>query len=349
MNETTAVLPTAARTPEVQELTNSAGELAHRYDTYAVINPDDYILAAEDLKQIKTKLGELEERRMAITRPMDASKKAVMALFAGPVDALKRAETGIKRALGAYQAEQERIADEQRRIEAERRRKEEEKLRRAAAEKREAEAKKERERLEREAVERERLAAIEREKEAKRQARIDAERRVADAETAERLAVEQQRLDAERAKRETDERAEQDRIHDAKLAADAAAQESARADILEARADDTTAAPIVSAAPKVKGLSGRKIWKFEITDATKIPRQYLKVGRVEDRSGRPRAERRHGHRWRARLLRGVDLGAEVVSKWKDQIIDAPPSRARQTDPDTSHEAAELANRSQGDR
>ena len=82
-----------------------------------------------------------------------------------------------------------------------------------------------------------------------------------------RQAREQQRLERERTeKREAALREE----------AEAARKKerSARADILEDRADSAVAAPVVSEAPAVKGISTRKVWRFEIIDAASVPDIY---------------------------------------------------------------------------
>jgi len=96
-------------------------------------NQEDYELAAKIIKEVKSRLKELEEERKKITKPLDDGKKAVMDLFRKPLELLETAERKLKAAMNKYVTEMERKARE-----------EEERLRKLA----EAEAEKERKRLE---------------------------------------------------------------------------------------------------------------------------------------------------------------------------------------------------------
>jgi hypothetical protein len=302
-SENLATAMAETKNPELRSSLDQAVELADRYENFVVTSADDYILAAEDLRDVKTRLETINEKRFGITRPMDAAKKAVMNLFAPPTTALELCEKRIKKGMCDYDVRQEQIAEETRRAEAERQRREAEKLQREADERREAAAAKERERLRLERVEADRkaniervrieaeeaLLAVQREKAAAAQKKIDDAKAEADA--AERAELDRQeaklaeekaardaeelRLAEEKKTREREAEEERERIHQQTIAAAAAAQESARADTLEARAQNTSTAPIASKAPKVKGVSGGKTWKAEIVDVDKIPRKYL--------------------------------------------------------------------------
>lgn len=84
----------------------------------------------------------------------------------------------------------------------------------------------------------------------------------------ERIAREEQRK-AEEAARKERERLE-------KQAAKAEeAGRTERAEVLRDRAEFTVPVAPAPATPKVSGLSDRKVWRFEIVDAAKIPREYL--------------------------------------------------------------------------
>lgn len=84
-----------------------------------VIDCDEMLAAAGDeLRSIKTAQKDLNERRMAITRPLDDAKKAAIALFQPAVDALAEAENVLKRGIGGYQ---QQLADQRRAEEARRR------------------------------------------------------------------------------------------------------------------------------------------------------------------------------------------------------------------------------------
>ena len=185
-------LPLEVQTQAVQDLDKDVGRMVEIYEGYEVANATDYEAAARDLKAIKAMISKVEEERFAITRPMDAAKKAVMDFFRPFTDRLTRAEGNVKRALTTWKTEQDRIAQEKARKEQERARKEREKLEKQA-EKARAQGKEE------------------------------------------------------------------------------------RAQTLEDRAETVTAAPVESEAPKVKGISTRTVWKFEVTDESQVPREYLSV------------------------------------------------------------------------
>lgn len=125
-----ADLPTSVTVerPDPQLLSSAERFLAVA-QSYRITSPELYEAAAADLQEIKGKLKALEEKRIAITRPLNQALKAVNDLFRKPKELLEQAEALLKRAMGAYDQEQER-----------RRREEQARL--------EAEARKERERLE---------------------------------------------------------------------------------------------------------------------------------------------------------------------------------------------------------
>lgn len=95
---------------------------------YRVTTPQAYAEGGEQLKAIKAKFKELEGQRKEITVPLDNAKKAVMNLFAKPLDFLTRAEATIKRGLIAYNEEQLRLQREEQRKADEAARKERERI-----------------------------------------------------------------------------------------------------------------------------------------------------------------------------------------------------------------------------
>lgn len=99
-------------------------------------SPTMYELASDELRNIKALQKTVEDRRTAITGPLNAALKAVNDLFRAPKDFLDRAEATCKRSMIAYTTEQERIAAEARRVAEEAARKERDRL---AAEQREQE------------------------------------------------------------------------------------------------------------------------------------------------------------------------------------------------------------------
>lgn len=131
---------------EVKNEVAVADGLARRFTAITIQNQDQYDQAAIDLKSLKTRARELDERRKSLTIPLDNAKKGIMDFFKGPIDALKSAAEHIEGAILKYQHQQEakRIAEENRlrelqrqqeeklRLEAEAKQKEAEKLARQA-------------------------------------------------------------------------------------------------------------------------------------------------------------------------------------------------------------------------
>jgi colicin import membrane protein len=192
----------------------------------------------------------VEAERVKIVGPLNASLKAANDFFRAPAERLKQIEGIIKaRLLDFQQAQERKRAEEQRQ--------------------RDLEAQRERQRLEtiaREAREKEAAAQRLRDEEARiaREAAEAEQRRLAAAAAAAKAAG-----DAEaqtKAEREAAERRE----------ADAAAQRQRDADAEAARltAEAKAAAVVAPVAqaetPKIKGISTRKVWRFEIIDPEAI-------------------------------------------------------------------------------
>lgn len=187
----------AAR-PDVREVTDAAQAIVSIAGSYTVTSPEQYVAAGADLTRIAGAQKKLEAVRQAITRPMDAAKKAVLDFFRDPEAKLETAKNTIKRAMIAYDEQQRRIREEEQRKADER-------------------ARKERERLEAQA----------------------------------QKAVDSGKI----------EKAEQ----------------------LQTRAAAVVAPIISTAPPKVAGVSMREVWKFEVTDASAVPREYCSVDEMKIR------------------------------------------------------------------
>lgn len=198
---------------------------------------DDYDLAAEETKSMAAQLKAIEEKRFAITRPMDEAKARIMDLFRGPENRLKSAIAAGKNAMLVYHnkvraeaAEKQRIANEearQQRIKAE-----EEALRVAQA----AAAKAEEARRQQQEAE----AAGKRALEAAQQG---------DEETME-LALAQQNTLA----------------HAADAARDEASNTLVNAQLSMALAQSTLPAIVTDAPPKTAGISVSTTWDAKVTD-----------------------------------------------------------------------------------
>lgn len=151
MTTTEIIVPKNAP-PEAQAAIRDAGTLAHVAADVIVDSAESMAGAAEHLQAIKGAAKRLVEKRKAITDPLDASKKAAMALFAPAVMALEDAERRVKRAIGTYH-EQEAAARRRAQAQAdELARKERERLQRQAEKAAEAGRTEKAERLEAQAA-----------------------------------------------------------------------------------------------------------------------------------------------------------------------------------------------------
>ena len=66
---------------EVVALSNDAENQIQIAKGFVIRWQDDYQLAADQLKQIKSKGKALEEQRKTMTQPLDAAKKSIMDFF----------------------------------------------------------------------------------------------------------------------------------------------------------------------------------------------------------------------------------------------------------------------------
>lgn len=89
-------------------------------DIYADLKPfeittdERFNMAAEELKEIKTRARLLDETRRSMTRPLDESKEKIMAFFRKPTEWLANAERTIKSAmLGFEDIRRKKLAAEQ--------------------------------------------------------------------------------------------------------------------------------------------------------------------------------------------------------------------------------------------
>ena len=117
MNDTTTeVIPSsvAIAAPSSADLQRGAASALDLVQSFEITDAATYEIAADELKGIKAKIDALNEKRMGITRPLDAAKAAVMALFKPPVEVLQQAEGLLKRKMIAWQqAEQDKLREAQ--------------------------------------------------------------------------------------------------------------------------------------------------------------------------------------------------------------------------------------------
>lgn len=190
--------------------------------------PEQFTRAGELLKAVKGALKQIEDQRVAITKPINDSLRAVNAQAKTAAAPFETAEREIKARMVEYSDEQERIRREEQRKAEEAARAERERLARQAAEA-EAKARAEQERLRREAEE---AAAAGRAAEAAKLA------------------------------------AKADRVEE---------KAAAKIETLQMREAMVVAPVVEREAPKVAGVATREVWKFEVTDPSLVPRQYLVV------------------------------------------------------------------------
>lgn len=128
---------------ETLPIENEAGKEAEQYEaqtkdllvaanSITIATPQDYEAANDELKRIKTKAKELEDKRKSLTRPLDESKKRILELFRPALTFLADAEKHIKRQMIDFTNDQERLRRAEEARIREQQRKEQEKLRKQA-------------------------------------------------------------------------------------------------------------------------------------------------------------------------------------------------------------------------
>jgi len=212
-----AVIPTSADADKAAAAATQLAENTYQLAlAYTVDSPEMYALATEELRAIATRKAELTEKRMSLTRPLDAVKAGIMDLFRGPLARLEEADQLLRGAALDWK------------------RAEDEKARKAQAEA--------------EAVERARLAEIERQRreaeDAERKAREVAQAALAKGDTA-AFTLAAKLADERAAEREEAEEAQQ------------------LAEVAPVHV------PAV-AAPKAAGVAGRVTWKAEVVDLAEL-------------------------------------------------------------------------------
>ena len=119
--------------PETKALIQQATALREAGQTITITDTDSYKSAADQLQVIKGLAKRLDTDRKSITKPIDDLKAEVMDFYRPATTALTDAETLIKKAINAYDHEQDRIRRAQEAAAAEAARKEREKLEAQAA------------------------------------------------------------------------------------------------------------------------------------------------------------------------------------------------------------------------
>lgn len=109
----TANINVSINTQEELKKTADVPALVKKAEGLTITNQEQYTLAGDILKEIKTRIKELDDERKKITKPLDDAKKAVMNLFKPPTELLEKAEVKVKTSMLAHTEEQERKAREE--------------------------------------------------------------------------------------------------------------------------------------------------------------------------------------------------------------------------------------------
>ena len=132
--------------PEIQKTTEKSLTVLDAIRSLTIVTVDDYQFAQTAMKQVKDRIKELTDTRMAQTRPIDESKAKIIAFFAVPLEKLEKAKSYLNTIMVQWAIDQEvkRREEERKLQEAARKRAEEETLQaaieaEAAGDKQEAE------------------------------------------------------------------------------------------------------------------------------------------------------------------------------------------------------------------
>lgn len=262
---------TSLAIPDAASLTRSADAAMRMAESFTIVDPEDYTMAAEELRSIKGKIKSLEEKRTSITGPLTRAHKAVMDLFRGPMDRLVAAEVALKSSMIAFDNKkeaEERVAREQ--------------AERVAA------------------AERERLAAEERALQ-ERQAEEQRARDRAAAQAAQAAAAEQARLrreaeaasGAERERAEAELRAAQERedaeaVERARIDTEAANARQAEIDAVQLTQAVVSAPAVALMRPQAGGISKKVKRVAKVVDIARVVRfvaanpQFLPILHVDE-------------------------------------------------------------------
>ena len=96
---------------EAQDLTNEVKGNVDFYksDKFLIETAEQYTTSAEDLKRAHAQEKKISELRLGMTRPLDTTKKAIMAFFKVPEKYCTEIKSAISTKRVGYQREQDRI------------------------------------------------------------------------------------------------------------------------------------------------------------------------------------------------------------------------------------------------
>src|SRR5436190_12582743 len=96
--------PEVAGNPTALKAPNQAQGILAVAEAFEIDSPLMFQIAGEELQGVAARLKLIEEERFKITRPIDASKAAVMNFFRAPTEALEKASRILRDKMGAWDA-----------------------------------------------------------------------------------------------------------------------------------------------------------------------------------------------------------------------------------------------------
>lgn len=102
--------------PEQSALMTPAQSALASIEALTIDSPTMYAEAGDELRRITTKIGQLDQQRSEIVKPLNDTVKRINDLFRAPLDMLRHGQSVLKTKMVTYSAEQERIAAEARRV-----------------------------------------------------------------------------------------------------------------------------------------------------------------------------------------------------------------------------------------
>lgn len=248
--------PEVAAAPAVQTTVTTVEAVAEAALALTITTPEDYQRAAEMAQKIAGGIAKLDKERTSLTKPLNDAKQRLIDWFKVPTGKLEAAQAELRKRMVAFTTEQKRIADEARRAAEEQERQRQAELKRQADEQARI-AREAQEKAEKEAQER-------RDAEAAAQRQAEEARKAGDSEAA--AAAEESARQQRMARLREENRRQQEAYEAAERARDLEAQAAPQA------INVPTVAPVTA-----KGISQRTVTKWEVTDRSKIPAQFLLV------------------------------------------------------------------------
>lgn len=89
---------------DIESFLITVEEEAEAFSHVLIANDAELLKYTELLRAIKTRLKELAEKRLSMTRPLDESKRSIMSLFAPYIEKMEAVEKRIKNAMITYES-----------------------------------------------------------------------------------------------------------------------------------------------------------------------------------------------------------------------------------------------------